>query len=67
MQTVKRAAMALAEPSAQDRAVAARAEAEEAKARIELREQSAAQDDAAPGRSGFPSPAQTGSLVSLLA
>ena len=66
MQTVKRAALAPAEPSAQDRAVAASAEAEEAKARNELRQRNAEQAGAA-GGGGFPSQTLTGSLVSLLA
>ena len=59
MQTVKRAALAPAEPSAQDRAVAARAEAEQAKARSEL-SQLKADDDGAPRQSTL------GSIVSLL-
>jgi hypothetical protein len=63
MQTVKRAALAPAEPSAQDRAVAASAEAEEAKARRELRQQNATEDGAQAGRGRPPA----GSLVSLFA
>ena len=67
MQTVKRAALAPAEPSAQDRAVAARAEAEEAKARSELRQQSAEEEGTGAGRVAAPSQAVAGSIVSLLA
>ena len=67
MQTVKRAALAPAEPSAQDRAVAARAEAEEAKARGELRQQSAEEEGTGAGRVAAPSQAVAGSIVSLLA
>ncbi len=67
MQTVKRAALAPAEPSAQDRAVAASAEAEEAKARNELRQQNAAQAGAEAGRAGIASRPRAGSLVNLFA
>ncbi len=49
MQAVQRAALAPAEPSAQDRAVAAQAAQAEAEARIELREQDKARDHAASG------------------
>ena len=66
MQTVKSAALAPAEPSAQDRAIAARAEAEEAKARSELRQQRAEEDGAGAARGGaLVQPA--GSIVSLFA
>jgi hypothetical protein len=50
MQTVKKAALAPADPSAQDRSVAARAAQEEAKARQDLREESAEAGET-PGRS----------------
>ena len=66
MRTVKRAALAPAEPSGQDRAIAARAEAEEAKARNELRQQKA--DEGGAGASGGRSPQPAaGSIVSLFA
>lgn len=52
MQAVQRAAMAPAEPSAQDRAVAAAAAQAEAKAQAELREQSSAQETASGHASG---------------
>ena len=67
MQTVKRAALAPAEPSAQDRAVAARAEGEEAKARSELRQQNAEEEGAVTGGGGAPAASAAGSIVSLLA
>ena len=65
MQTVKRAALAPAEPSGQDRAIAARAEAEEAKARIELRQQRAEEDGAGAARGGVSPQPAAGSIVSL--
>lgn len=51
MQQVRRAALAPAEPSAQDRRVAARAAAEEAKARTAIREEQARK-----GQDGVPAP-----------
>jgi len=57
MQVVKSAAMAPAQPSGQDRAVAAQASAKEMKARVELREQqtggSKAEDDSKPKTASY--------------
>ena len=67
MQTVKRAALAPAEPSDQDRAIAGRAEAEEAKARNELRQQKAAEDGTGAAGGGVSPQTAAGSIVNLFA
>ena len=54
METVKRAALAPAKPSGQDRMVAARASMEEQKARMELMEQKREEAASAPQKDGEP-------------